>query len=738
MKKTVLHIRGMHCASCVAVIEMRLKEQPGVDEVSVNLVTEKAHIKFEPKKISLAKIKQVINRAGYQVVKPKKGSLDSSEKEAIVKKKQFVNSLVFGLPLIYLTLGQMIGLPKVGVTPQFNFLIQFILAGVILFFNSLMLRDGLKNLFSLKPNMDSLVAMGVLTAYIYSSIITILIWVGSDINQPIYFESAGFILIFISLGKFLESKAKGRASSAVKKLINLQPETAKVIRKEKETEIPVSQVEVGDIIVVRPGGKIPVDGKVIGGYSSVDEKMISGESIPVEKEINDAVIAGTINQTGVLKFKATGVGEETVLAQIVKIVEESLASKSPIQRLVDKVSLYFVPTVIGLATIAGVGWLIYGQSLAFSLTVFISVLVIACPCALGLATPAAVMVGTGIAAKSGILIKNSRGLEIAEKVSTVVFDKTGTLTEGKPVVTNILPDSSFQKILQLAASVEKNSEHPLAQAIIDRAKKEKLELFPVVDFQTFPGKGVFGKIDDQEIFIGSPKLILEEGFEFQKWQEKVRQLENKGKTVMVLAQNNQVIGLLAVADTLRNYSQQAVEQLQQMGKTVLMISGDNQRVANAIADKLGITQVLADVLPEDKARKIKELQQDLKTENSDQIRIAMVGDGINDAPALAQADLGITLSSGTDVAMETGEIILIKDDLRDVIKALKISKFTMKKIKENLFWAFFYNIVSVPVAAGVFYPFTERLLSPEIAAAAMAFSSVSVVSNSLLMKRKRF
>jgi len=575
--------------------------------------------------------------------------------------------------------------------------------------------SGLKNLIRIKPNMDSLIFIGTAAAYFYSVI--------ASTGSP-YYESAVFILIFISLGKYLEAKTKGKTGDAIKKLMGLQPKEATIIRDGEEIKIPIFEVKVNDIILVKPGEKIPVDGIVIDGYSGVDEKAITGESIPVEKKIGDEVIGATINKTGVLKFKATRVGKDTMLAQIIKIVEEAMGSKAPIQLLADKVSFYFVPTVIGLALLSSIVWLIVGQPIVFVLTIFVAVLIIACPCALGLATPTAVMMGTGLAAQNGILIKSGKALEIARNVNVVVFDKTGTLTKGEPTVTNIIlvteirnSKSETLNVLQIAASVEKNSEHPLAQAIVNKAKEQNLVLNEVKNFQAIPGHGVSAELDNpstmlgaSEILLGTRKLMADNQINIQSIEKQMEELENQGKTVMVLGLDKQIIGIIAVADTLKEFSKQAVKMLHKLGK------------------KVAIDKVLAEVLPQGKSDEIKKLQSEGNV-------VAMVGDGINDSPALAQADLGIALGSGTDIAMETGDIVLIKDDLRDVVKAIDLSKYTLRKIKQNLFWAFFYNVIGIPVAAGILYPLTGWLLNPAIAAFAMAFSSVSVVSNSLLMKQ---
>jgi Cu+-exporting ATPase len=589
--------------------------------------------------------------------------------------------------------------------------------------------------------MDTLVLIGTAAAYFYSLFNAFLLLLGYKVAMnEFYFESAVFILVFISLGKYLEAVTKGKTSQAIKKLIGLQPKTALIIKNNRELEIPIDEVKVGDIILVKPGEKIPVDGIVVSGYSGVDQKAITGESMPVEKKKGDEVIGATINKTGVLQFRATRVGKDTMISQIIKIVEQAMGSKAPIQLLADKVSFYFVPAVIVIAVLSAVIWLILGYSLSFALTIFVTVLIIACPCALGLATPTAVMMGAGLAAERGILIKSSKALEIAKDVNMVVFDKTGTLTKGEPIVTDIVligKDIEEKFVLQASASIEKNSEHPLALAIVNKAKEKNIALSEVEGFQAIAGKGVEANLDKKNILLGTRKLMEDNKISVGLIENKMINLEDQGKTAMILAVGKKIIGIIAVADTLKENSKEAVDILHKMGKQVAIITGDNKRVAHAIAKELGIDRVLAEVLPQGKSDEIKKLQEEWKTEGPERKRwiVAMVGDGINDAPALAQSNLGIALGSGTDVAMETGEIVLIKDDLRDVVKSMDLSKYTLNKIKQNLFWAFFYNIIGIPVAAGVLYPFTHVLLSPSIAAGAMAFSSVSVVLNALTMKR---
>jgi len=594
---------------------------------------------------------------------------------------------------------------------------------------------GVKGLIRLRPDMNSLVFIGTFSAYLYSVI-------AATKTPHLYFESAAIILVFISLGRYLEAIAKGKTSQAIKKLMGLQPKDCLVIRNGQEIKTPISQLKAGDIILIKPGQSIPVDGAVIEGHSFVDEAMLTGESMPQEKNLGDSVIGGTINKSGAFKFRAEKLGADTMLSQIIKIVEEAMGSKAPIQLLADKISFYFTPAVMLIALISLVVWLLLGQSLAFALTTFVAVLVIACPCVLGLATPTAVMVGTGLGAANGILIKSARALETARKVNVVVFDKTGTLTKGEPTVTDIV-SLNEKNVLQIAASAEKNSEHPIAKAIFDKAKSQNIELLDVKNFQAIPGKGVEAIVNAKKVFVSNRKWIK---------SDLGLSLEEQGKTVMIVAVAGEVIGAIAVADMLKDYSKEAVQKLQKMGKQVGIITGDNQRVAKAIAQEVGADFVLAEVLPQEKAMAIKYLQSGLEIENwklignwkleiensrQERVVVAAVGDGINDAPMLAQADLGIALGSGTDVAMETGEIVLVKNDLRDVVKAINLSVYSFKKIKQNLFWAFFYNLAGIPIAAGALYPFTGWLLNPAIAASAMALSSVTVLVNVLIMKNHK-
>ncbi|MCX7816379.1 MAG: heavy metal translocating P-type ATPase [Syntrophales bacterium] len=735
MKQDVLKISGMRCAACAANIENVLRKTHGMKSANVNFASEKVYLEFDPTEISIAKIREIIEDLGYRVYtetfeeEEKKFFEEAKAEETKKLKKRFIFTLICSLPIMYIAMGEHLNVPIPELLELYGDLIQLVLTTAVIIACAEIWISGLKNLIRLLPNMDSLIFIGTATSYFYSLIISIMELSKTKVDAPIYYESATLILVFISFGRYLEGITKSKTSESIEALINLQSKEATIIKDNEEIKIPISKVVVGDVILVRPGEKIPVDGVVIDGYSFVDEKAITGESIPVEKKKGNKVIGATINKTGILKFRATGVGKDTVLAQTIKAVEDAMRTKPPIQHLVDKVSFYFVPFVIGIAVLSFVGWILYGKSFAFSLQVFVAVLIIACPCALGLATPTAVIMGVGLAAKNGILIKSGKALEIARSVDTVVFDKTGTLTRGEPSVTDIIQTDDIEKnyIVQLAASLEKNSGHPLAQAIVNKAKQMKINLLEAEKVQVMPGYGISAELDDKKIFLGSKKLMLDNLTNIPIAQDAITSLENQGKTAIFLAQNGDIIGIIAVADTLKDHARETVQMLKKMGKKIAMITGDSKIVAENIAQQAGIDEVIAEILPHDKSVEIKKLQQKGHV-------VAMVGDGINDAPALAQADLGIALGSGTDVAIETGDIILLKDDLRDVVTALELSSYTFKKISQNLFWAFFYNITAIPIAAGVLYPFTGWLLNPSIAAAAMALSSLSVVSNTLLMK----
>ncbi|MFA5104488.1 MAG: heavy metal translocating P-type ATPase [Candidatus Margulisiibacteriota bacterium] len=734
-EKIILNISGMSCASCVLAIENALKKHLGIIDASINFASEKATVEYDPGKTNADRIEKIINATGYHVIKS--GGKSAEKKEMHNLKIRFAGSLILSIPLMYFMLADLLRLPMPGPVMQNAPLIQLLITIPIMMFGWIFFTRGIFSLFRTRTaNMDTLVAMGVGSAFLYSLFVTVAIWTGSGAYSMhnLYYEAAGLLITFILLGKYLEAAAKGRTSEAIKKLISLQAKTATVERDGKEIEIRIEEMEIGDIVVVKPGGKVPVDGTVVSGSSSVDESMMTGESIPVEKRPEDKVIGATINKTGSFRFRAEKIGKDSFLSQMVRLVEEAQGSKAPIQKLADIVAAYFVPTVLLIGILSFVIWLLAGQTFIFSLTVFITVLIIACPCAIGLATPTAVMIGTGLGAEHGILIKSAEALQKASSLDTVVFDKTGTLTKGKPEVTDIVVIGNYtgnvNDILFLAAAAEKKSEHPLAEAVLKKAALEKIEAKDPDSFDSVPGKGVEIKLGIDTVLFGNRKLMQDRNIGITGLEQRISELEAQGKTVMIVAKNSQADGLIAAADTLKEFSSEAVKTLRLMGKEVVMITGDNARTAEAIALQAGIERVLAEVLPQEKAENIKRLQGEGK-------KVAMVGDGINDAPALAQADIGIAIGGGTDVAIETGEIILVKEDLRDVITAIDLSSFTMKKIRQNLFWAFVYNTLGIPIAAGILYPVTGFLLNPVIAGAAMAFSSVSVVSNSLLMRRFR-
>ena len=737
-QNVTLKLGGMHCAVCAQTIEKVLNKQEGVYKAGVNFALETATVEYNPAQISLEVIKKTIREVGYEVIEPEGGVEDTEQKghdrEIRSLKLKLVFSAVFAVIVEFLGNLKTLSSSFPPIDPYIP-VIMFLFATPIQFIVGRNFFVGAyKALKNRNPNMDVLVAMSTSAAYFYSVYVT---FFGSG---NLYYSTAVMLMAFLILGKLLEAIAKGRTSAAIRKLMGLRAKTARVIRNSEEVEIPVEEVQVGDIVVVRPGEKIPVDGVVTDGYSGVDEKVITGESIPVEKRAGDNVVGATINKTGTLKFEATKVGADTVLAQIIKLVENALGSKAPIQRMVDVVSSYFVPAVIITATAAFIVWSLSGAAFTFALTVFIAVLIIACPCAMGLATPTAIMVGVGKGAENGILIKSGEALETVHKLQAVVFDKTGTLTKGEPEVTDIIPVSSLSGtskkleklgedgLLRFAAVAEKNSEHPLGEAIVKRAKEQHLEVADPEFFNALPGYGVEVKFDGKTVLLGNRKLMEKNGIAVGLLEEAMNALEENGKTVVLVAVDGEAAGLIAVADTLKQYSVDAVKTLQKMGLEVIMLTGDNERTAKAIARQVGVDRVLAEVLPSDKASEIKRLQDEDKT-------VAMVGDGINDAPALAQADIGIAVGGGTDVAMETGDIVLVKNDLRDVVIGIQLSKATMTKIKQGLFWAFAYNAALIPVAAGILYPFLGVLLNPVFAAAAMAFSSVSVVTNASLLKR---
>ncbi|MEG0584398.1 MAG: heavy metal translocating P-type ATPase [Cetobacterium sp.] len=732
MIEKILKIEGMNCSSCSMHIEKTVKKLNGTLEANVNLATEKLKIKYDSSKLNMEDIVIAVNKAGYKVVKdnqPERDVVDSLW-------KRFITSAIFAIPLLVISMGHMFGysLPEF-IAPEFSprtFAIsQLLLTTPIMIIGWKFFKVGTKTLLKGAPNMDSLIAIGTSTGYLYGLFAVYQIFNGNlNYIHQLYFESSATILMLITLGKHLESMSKGKTSEAIKKLIELVPKTARIERVSKELIVPLEEVKVGDIVIIKPGDKVPVDGVVVEGSTSIDESMLTGESIPVEKIVGSSIIGASINKNGFVKYRATKVGKDTALAQIIKLVEEAQGSKAPIAKMADIISGYFVPIVMVLAILSGLAWYIGTGDLIFAMTIFISVLVIACPCALGLATPTAIMIGTGKGAEYGVLIKSGEALETAHKIQTIIFDKTGTITEGKPKITDILVEGKFSKdeILIFAASAEKGSEHPLGDAIVKAAEEKDLELKPVESFKAIPGYGIEVEIEEKYILLGNYKLMTERNVELKNLKEVSNRLAEEGKTPMYIAIDQKIAGVIAVADTIKKNSKKAIEVLHRMGIEVAMITGDNERTAYAIANQVGIDRVFAEVLPKDKATEVKRLQNEGK-------KVAMVGDGINDAPALAQADIGIAIGSGTDVAIESADIVLMRSDLMDVSTAIKLSRETIKNIKQNLFWAFGYNILGIPVAMGILYIFGGPLLSPMIAGGAMSISSASVITNALRLKR---
>lgn len=738
--KKILNIQGMTCAACARTVEKVTGKLDGVTEANVNLATEKLSVSFDTSRTSILDIEEAIEKAGYKAseeIISVDEDRERKEKNISALWRRFVISAVFAVPLLIIAMGPMIlqglgmMLPE-AIDPMMHqrayAVIELTLVLPIMFEGKKFFQVGFKTLIKRSPNMDSLVAIGASAAFLYSVFGIYEIFAINNSAQ-LYFESAGVILTLITLGKYMEAVSKGKTSEAIKKLMGLAPKTAKVIRQDKEIEIPIDEVKVGDIIVVRPGEKMPIDGRVVEGITSVDESMLTGESIPVEKNVGDSIIGASINKNGSIKYEATKIGKDTALSQIIKLVEEAQGSKAPIAKLADIISGYFVPVVITLAIISSAAWYLSGKDITFTLTIFISVLVIACPCALGLATPTAIMVGTGKGAEYGVLIKNGTALENTHKVQTVVFDKTGTITEGKPRVTDIVTVSGIDGdyLLQMAASAEKNSEHPLGEAIVREAEEKNIEFLQVKDFKAVPGMGIEVNIDGKKVLLGNKKLMDKRNIGLKDLSEVSDKLAAEGKTPMYEAIDGEISGIVVVADTVKENSKKAIERLHNMGIEVAMITGDNRRTAEAIAKQVGIDRVLAEVLPEDKASEVRKIQDEGR-------KVAMVGDGINDAPALAQADIGMAIGSGTDVAIESADIVLMRSDLIDVATAIDLSKKTIKNIKENLFWAFGYNTLGIPVAMGILYLFHGPLLNPIIAALAMSFSSVSVLTNALRLK----
>ncbi|GMO66393.1 MAG: heavy metal translocating P-type ATPase [Treponemataceae bacterium] len=760
----VIPVGGMTCAACSARVEKAIAKLSGIVSVSVNLATEKASVNFDSSVLRVSDIKKTIEKAGYKALDLSSDSArdehkKQKERDIKILKTKFVIAAVCSLPLLYIAMAPMIKritLPFPRMLNPMQFPLLYALAEIALVLPVVAVgyrfyTVGFKTLFHGSPNMDSLIAVGTSSAMLYSLYNVLQIAQGNfNAVEALYFETAGVIITLILLGKSLEAVSKGRTSEAIKKLMGLAPKTALVRVKDEngvlvEKEIAIDDVLPGDIIVVKPGGKIPVDGVIVEGATSIDESMLTGESMPVDKKCGDNVFAATINANGVIYFRAEKVGAQTALAQIIKLVEDAQGSKAPIAQMADIVSGYFVPVVCVIAFLAGAAWFVATSMnsallpagffpLKFALTIFISVLVIACPCALGLATPTAIMVGTGKGAENGILIKSGAALEVAHNITIVAFDKTGTITEGKPQVTDVLCATGFSEneLLQLAASAEKGSEHPLGRSIIEKCESKKLDFLPVTDFEALPGRGLTAKVASHTVLVGNEKLMRESGIALNSLPEDAARFAGEGKTPMFVTHNGALAGIIAVADTVKASSKAAIHELHEMGIHTAMVTGDNKRTADAIARQVGIDTVCAEVLPQDKAGIVKKLQDEKKN------LVSFVGDGINDAPALTQADIGIAIGSGTDVAIESADIVLMHSDLRDVSTAIYLSRRTIRNIKQNLFWAFGYNVIGIPIAAGVLHIFGGPLLNPIFAAAAMSLSSVSVLTNALRLKRLKF
>jgi len=756
IEKVQLPIKGMHCASCAVTIEKSIKKLPGIRSASVNIATDLAAVEFEPAKTSEEQIKRAIHDTGYSVIeaKPsekvevpaghaehKQAEAGAHEHVAQVREeeiREFRNKFVFGAFVSAIVLLGTFSkvFPGLREIPEslINFMLLIITAPVLFWSGWQFFVGTWYGLKRFSANMDTLIALGTFAAYAYSATVTLFpnLFEKGAVGGEVFFDVTAVVVTLIILGRYLEARAKRTAGKAIERLLGLAPKTARIIRDRKEIEIPLEEVQVGDVVIVRPGEKIPVDGTVIEGQSAVDQSPVTGESIPVAKAPCDVVIGATINKTGSFTFKAEKVGKDTVLSQIVKMVQEAQATKAPIQRLADIITGYFVPIVLLIAIASGVVWFFVGPepSLTFALVVAVTVLIIACPCALGLATPTAILVGTGRAAQIGILIRDAESLEIAHKARIIVLDKTGTLTLGKPKFLDVVPIGkiSHDELMTLAASAEYGSEHPLAEAILDHGKEMKLKLWPAKEFAAVPGQGIVSRVDGKKVTIGTRKLLTDKKIRIPyEHEEHVEKLEEQGKTVVLVAVDQALVGMIAVADTLKSHAKEVIGKMKAMGLRTVMITGDNERTARAVGKTIEVDEVLAEVLPQIKAEKIKELQKEGKI-------VAMVGDGINDAPALTQADIGIAVGTGTDVAIESGDIVLIRGELESIVDAIELSKKTMRIVKQNLFWAYIYNIVLIPVAAGALFPTFKILLTPILASAAMAISSLSVVLNSLRLR----
>lgn len=741
-------VTGMTCSACSASVEKAVRKVEHVTNVNVNLLSNTMQVEFEDDLVDNQRVISAVQSAGYDAMLYTKGPTSTKEVNPVIEelnemKYRVIVSFAFMIPLMYIAMGDMVGLPIPSIllghenAVSFAFL-QLLMTLPIVYVNRKYFIVGFKTLFRGSPNMDSLIALGSSAALLYGIFAIFRMSYGlghhdlelvSRYHHDLYFETSAMILALITLGKYLEARAKGKTSDAITKLMDLAPKVATVLRHNREMVISIDEVLRGDVVIVKPGQSVPVDGVIIEGNSSIDQSALTGESIPVEKSVGDKVIAATINKTGYFKFTAEKVGDDTTLAQIIQLVEDASSSKAPIAKLADKISAIFVPIVITIAFLSTIIWLVLGQSVEFALSIGIAVLVISCPCALGLATPVAIMVGTGKGASHGILIKSAEALETLHTVKTVVLDKTGTITEGKPVVTDIvtLNDLSESTLLQVAASLEKLSEHPLAEAIIEKAKTEAIVLQGVTEFDALSGLGISGTINNQRYFAGNLALMNAQGIDVSNYQETSDDYANQGKTPLYFATDQQLIGIIAVADVIKKTSRQAIDQFKAMGLEVVMLTGDNAKTAEAIRQQLNIDRVIAEVLPQDKEQEVRLLQEAGQ-------KVAMIGDGINDAPALARSDVGIAIGAGTDIAIESADIVLMKSDLLDALTAVQLSKATIKNIKENLFWAFFYNILGIPLAAGLFYLSFNLKLSPMVGAAAMSLSSVFVVTNALRLK----
>ena len=742
-EKKEYKLSGMTCAACAMTVEMAVKDLETVEDVSVNLATER--LSLLPKAgFDSQQVLDAVAEAGYQAEEKGKDRPSDVSEEAEIKaqklqkkKQELLILLITALPLLYISMGSMVGLPLPSFLDHMAHPLVFVMSQLLLTLPAVWIgrgfyQRGFRNLIKQHPNMDSLIAVGTSAAFFYSLYSVSQVFLGHHpFVHQLYFESVAVIIALVLLGKYLESSAKGKTSQAIQSLLELVPSQATVIRYGEAVTIDTEDIRVGDIIRIKPGERMPVDGLVIEGQTFVDESMMTGESVPIEKKVGDTITSATINQNGSIDYQATRVGSDTTLAQIVRLVEEAQGSKAPIAALADKISLYFVPIVLGLATLSALGWyFLAGESLSFSLSIFVAVLVIACPCALGLATPTAIMVGTGKGAENGILIKSGQALEAAYQLDTIVLDKTGTITVGKPSLTDLVPLGAFNRsdLLQLIASAEQHSEHPLAQAILEAAEEEGLDLLPVSHFEAMVGRGLSAQVEGKQLLVGNESLMKEKNIDSSVFQEQLLELSQEGKTAMFVAVDGWLAGILAVADEMKSSSLSAVQKLQSMGLEVIMLTGDREETATAIAQKAGIQKVIAGVLPDGKATAIKNLQEAGK-------RLAMVGDGINDAPALVQAAVGIAIGSGADVAIESADVVLMHSDLQDVVKAIKLSQATIRNIKENLFWAFAYNTLGIPIAMGLLHLFGGPLLNPMLAGLAMSLSSVSVVANALRLGR---